>query len=109
MELNTTTAKLLISFLILVVGYLVIRIGSSLILTLSKKREIISVKHIWYVKVFRYLVMILTILAALIYLRTDLIEKITNIGREFVSETYKNLLLNILIIILLIILAIIVV
>ena len=104
MELNTTTTKLLITILIIIAGYVVIRIGSSIIISLSKRKETISVKHIQIVKVFRYLVMIFTILAALIYLQVDLVKDIT-VMRDFISNTY-NLLPNILLVILLIVLAI---
>jgi len=104
MPLNTTTIKLLTSLLILAVGYIIVKVGSSLILSFSKNREIISIKHIRLVKVFRYIVMIFTILAALIYLQVDLIKDITIVG-NFVSNTY-NLLPNILLVILLIVLAI---
>jgi|TARA_B100001964_G_scaffold237107_1_gene300021 hypothetical protein len=104
MALNVTTTKLLITILILIAGYVVVRIGSSLVISFSKKKETISVKHIQIVKVFRYLVMIFTILAALIYLQVDLVKDITVAG-NFISNTY-DLLPNILLVILLIILAI---
>ena len=104
MELNTTTIKLLITLLIIISGYFIARIGSSLIIAFSKKKETINVKHIRVVKVFRYLIMIFVLLAALIYLRVDLTRDIT-IMREFISNAY-NLLPNILLVILLVVLAI---
>ena len=104
MELNTTTIKLLITLLIIISGYFIARIGSSLIIAFSKKKETINVKHIRVVKVFRYLIMIFALLAALIYLRVDLTRDIT-IMREFISNAY-NLLPNILLVILLVVLAI---
>ena len=104
MQLNTTTTQLLIAILIILVGYLVIKIGSSLILSFSKRKEIVSMKYIQYVKFFRYVVMILTIVAALIYLQADLIKDISIVG-DFISDTY-SLLPNILLAILLIVLAI---
>jgi small-conductance mechanosensitive channel len=104
MELDITTTKLLITLLILVAGYVTVKIGSSLILSFSKKKETISVRHIQFVKVFRYLVMIATILVALIYLQVDLIKDIT-ILRNFISNTY-DLLPNILLAILLLVLAV---
>jgi len=72
-------------------------------MSFSKNKEIINAKHIWTVKIFRYVVTILTILAALIYLQADLIKDISII-REFVSYTY-NLVPNILMGILLLVLA----
>jgi len=104
MELNTTTIKLITSISIIIIGYLIAKVGSSLIISFSKRKETISVKHIRQVKVFRYMVMILTILAALVYLQVDLIKDITILG-DFISNTY-NLLPNILLVILLIVLAI---
>jgi|TARA_B100001971_G_scaffold211146_1_gene238290 hypothetical protein len=104
MELNTTTIKLITSISIIIIGYLITKVGSSLIISFSKRKETISVKHIRQVKVFRYMVMILTILAALVYLQVDLIKDITILG-DFISNTY-NLLPNILLVILLIVLAI---
>ena len=94
----------MITILIIIAGYFIARVGSRLIIKFSKKKETINVKHIRIVKVFRYLVMILALLAALIYLRVDLITDIT-IMREFVSNAY-NLLPNILLVILLVVLAI---
>ena len=104
MELNTTTMRLLTSISIIIIGYLISRVGSSLIISFSKSKETISVKHVRTVKIFRHMVMIFTILAALIYLQVDLIKDITIIG-NFISNTY-NLLPNILLVILLIVLAI---
>jgi len=104
MPLSATTIKLIISIVIIIIGFLIAKIGSSLIISFSRRKETISVKHLQYVKVFRYLAMIFTILAALIYLQVDLIKDITIIG-DFISNTY-NLLPNILLGILLIVLAI---
>ena len=103
MALNETTIKLLTSLAIIVIGYLISKIGSSLILSLSKTKETISIKHVKNVKVFRYLIMIFTILAALIYLQVDLIKDVTII-RAFITNTY-DLLPNILLGILLLVLA----
>ncbi len=104
MELNITTTRLLIAIAILIAGYIIARAGSSLIIALSKRKETINVRHMYIVKVFRYLVLISTILAALIYLQVDLVRDITVMG-NFISNTY-NLLPNILLVILLIVLAI---
>lgn len=104
MPLDQTTIKLLTSIAIIIIGYIIAKIGSNLIISLSKTKETISVKHIRNVKIFRYLVMILTISASLIYLQVDIIKDITVIG-EFISNTY-NLLPNILLGILLLVLAI---
>ena len=104
MPLNETTIRLLTSFAILIIGYFITKIGSGLIISLSKTKETINVRHIRNVKVFRYSVMILTILAALIYLQVDLIKDITIIS-NFISNIY-NLLPNILLVILLLVLAI---
>ena len=104
MALSETTIRLLTSFAIIIVGYLITKIGSGLIFSLSKTKDTINVKHIRNVKVFRYVVMILTILAALIYLQVDLIKDIIVIG-DFISNTY-NLLPQILLVVLLLVLAI---
>jgi len=103
MPLNTTTTRLLISLLIIIIGYLIAKAGSSLILSFSKRKEIISVNHIRAIKIFRYFVVIFTILVALIYLQADLIKDMTIIG-SFISNTY-NLLPSILLVILLLVLA----
>ena len=58
MALDPTTLKLATALGILVGGYIVARIGSSLIISFSKKKETISINHIRLVKVFRYIVMI---------------------------------------------------
>lgn len=102
--LNTTTTQLFISLSIIVIGYLIVRIGSSLIISFSKKKETISVNHIRVVKVFRYIVMIVTILAALVYLQIDLMKN-TPIIKDFMSNTYK-LLPTMLLVILLLVLAV---
>ncbi|MAH33284.1 hypothetical protein CL615_02745 [archaeon] len=104
MQLSATTIKLIITILIIIVGYFLARIGSGLIKAFSKKKDIINAKHLQFVKVFRYLVMIFTILAILIYLRVDLIKDITVLG-NFISNAY-NILPNILLVILLVVLAI---
>ena len=39
MALNVTTTKLLITILILIAGYVVVRIGSSLVISFSKKKR----------------------------------------------------------------------
>jgi small conductance mechanosensitive channel len=104
MQLSATTIKLIITILIIIVGYFLARIGSGLIKAFSKKKDIINAKHLQFVKVFRYLVMIFTILAILIYLRVDLIKDITVLG-SFISNAY-NILPNILLVILLVVLAI---
>ena len=104
MPLSETTIKLIISLLIIIIGYFVAKIGSSLIISFYNNKETINVKHMRFVKTFRYLVMISTILAALIYLQVDLIKDITIIG-DFITNTY-NLLPTILLVILLVILSI---
>jgi len=104
MALSITTSKLLITLGIIIVGFIIGKIGSSLIFAISKKKEQIKVKHIQLVKVFRYLVLILTISIALIYLRADYIKDIVILG-NLLSNTY-NLLPDLLLVILLIILAI---
>jgi len=104
MALNETTIKLGTSLAIIIIGYLIAKIGSSLILSLSKTKETISIKHVKNVKIFRYLVMVFTILGALIYLQVDLIQDVSII-RIFITNTY-DLLPNILLGILLLVLAI---
>jgi len=103
MALDQTTIKLLASIAIIIIGYLITKIGSGLIISFSKTKETISMSLIRTVKIFRYVVMILTILAALIYMQVDLIKDISIIG-DFISNTY-DLLPNILLGILLLVLA----
>jgi hypothetical protein len=103
MPLNDTTMRLLTSLAIIIIGFLISKIGSSLIISFSKKKETINVKHVRNVKIFRYLVMIFTISIALLYLQVDLIKDITIIG-DFITNTY-NLLPSILLVILLLVLA----
>lgn len=107
MTLNPTTIQLLITLAVIGIGFLITRIGSGLILAISKRKDIINIKHIRFVKIFRYVVMIITILAALLYLQADVIQDIS-IVRAFIANTY-NLLPTILIVILLIVLSIMVV
>lgn len=105
MPLDTTTTKLITSIVIIIIGYIITRVGSSLIISFSKRKETISVKHMRFVKIFRYLVMISTIVVALIYIRVDLLKDITILS-DFVTNAY-DLLPNILLVILLLVLAII--
>jgi|TARA_Y100000310_G_scaffold329691_1_gene400006 hypothetical protein len=107
MYLNETTLKLLITLGLIITGYFIARIGSTLIFAIAKRKEVISIKHIRAVKVFRYLVLILTIATALIYLKVNLTKDISILG-NFLSNTY-NFLPTILIVILLIVLAIVIV
>ena len=88
MALDTTTTKLLIPILIVAIGYFISMIGSRLILAISKKQDTISVRRVQILKVFRYLVMIFTILTALIYLKVDLTKDI-GILRTFLFNTYN--------------------
>jgi len=104
MPLSTTTTKLLITILIIIAGYFISRLGSSIIISIAKRKEVISVKHIQLVKIFRYLVFILAILIALIYLRVDFAQDVSLLG-NFLSNTY-NLFPGILLVVLLIILAV---
>lgn len=107
MPLSATTSNLLITVAIIIAGFILAKIGSSLIFSMAKKKGVIKVKHIQLVKVFRYLVLIITILIALVYLRADYTKDITILG-NLLSNTY-NLLPDMLLVILLIILAIVIV
>ncbi len=89
MPQNATT-QLLVSLSIILAGYIIVKIGSSLIISFSKKKEIISMKHVQAVKVFRYIVMILTIIAALVYLQIDLIKD-ASVASKFISNIYGML------------------
>ena len=104
MALSTTTIELVTSLAILIIGLVIAKVGSAIIRSFSKHKETIDVRHLQTLKVFRYVVMILTILAALIYLQVDLIKD-TTIIRNYILNTY-NLLPNILLVILLLLLAI---
>jgi len=101
---NETTLKLLVTLLIIISGYFIAKIGSSLIIAIAKRKEVIRVKHIRIIKIFRYLTLILTIIIALIYLRVEFVTDIA-ILTIFISNTY-NLLPKILLVMLLIVLAV---
>src|SRR3989338_4104915 len=104
MALDSTTLKLVTALGILVLGYITARVGSSLIIAFSKKKETINVGHIQFLKIYRYLVMILTILGALAYIRVGILKDLTILS-GFITNTY-NLLPSILLAILLLVLAI---
>ena len=101
---DPTTLKLAITLGILVVGYIVARAGSSLIIAFSKKKEIVNVGSIRFLKIYRYLVMILAILGALAYIRVGILKDLTILS-GFITNTY-NFLPSILLVILLLVLAI---
>ncbi|MBL7054807.1 mechanosensitive ion channel [Candidatus Woesearchaeota archaeon] len=107
MILNGTTTKLAITFLIIIIGYVLTRLGSMMITIIQSKRETITLKQRAIVKNFHYLVMIFTIIIALLYLKSDVLKEfifLTNL----ISKTYE-LLPNIILIVLLIVLGIIIV
>jgi small conductance mechanosensitive channel len=88
--LNETSMRLLITFLILIAGFLVSRYGGSLIIALSKKKETINVRQIRFVKMYKYLVMIFTIAVSLLYLKKDVLSDILLVGNLF-TATYEFL------------------
>src|SRR3989344_4328216 len=104
MASEPTTLKLAITLGILIGGYMVARVGSSLIIAFSKKKEIINIGSIRFLKIYRYLVMILAILGALAYIRVGILKDLTILS-GFITNTY-NLLPSILLAILLLVLAI---
>ncbi|MBI2135412.1 mechanosensitive ion channel [Candidatus Woesearchaeota archaeon] len=104
MPLDTTTTKLLVTLAIIMVGYVIARLGSQLIFAIARRKEVVSMGNVRLVKLFRYLILIAAILAALAYLQVSFIKDTTLII-NFLANTY-SLLPNILIVILLIVLAI---
>src|SRR3989338_1572192 len=104
MALDPTTLKLATALGILILGYIIARLGSSLIISFSKRKEMINVSNILFLKAYRYIIMILTILGALAYIRADIFKDLTILS-GFVTNTY-NFLPSILLAILLLVLAI---
>jgi hypothetical protein len=104
MSIDETTLKLGITIGILIVGYIISRLGGNIIISISKKKETINIGNVRFLKIFRYLVMVLTILGALVYIRVDLLSDFTILS-NFVSNTF-NLLPNILLVVLLLVLAV---
>ena len=104
MPLSETTMQLLATLAIIAAGFLATKLGNALILAISKRREIINVKNLRLIKIFRYAMMIITILAALIYLQADIIKDLSLVT-DFISATY-NLLPTIFMVLLLVVLAI---
>jgi hypothetical protein len=104
MPLDPTTTSLLLALAIVIAGFIIAKLGSSFILYWSKKKDVIKVKHIRLVKIFRYLIFILTMIIALFYLRVDLAKDV-NIITNFLSNTY-SFLPTILLVVLLIVLAV---
>src|SRR3989338_6035719 len=104
MPLSETTFQIFVTLAIIASGLLITKICSSIILAVSKRKDVINVKHIRFVKIFRYVMRIITILAALLFLQVDVINDISPLT-SFVSNRY-NLLPTILLVILLIVLAI---
>lgn len=101
---SETSTRLLVTFLILLAGFLLSRFGGSLIMSFSKKKETINVKQIQLVKTYRYLVMIVTVVTALFYLKKDVISDVLLV-RNVLTTTYE-LLPNILLFVLFIVLGI---
>jgi len=87
MALDPTTTSLLIVIGIGLAGFLAAKIGSSIILAFSK--DTISSKQLRMAKVFRYIVSITAILAALIYMGVDIGQGIAI--ASFLSKTYSLL------------------
>jgi len=104
MPLSETTFQIFVTLAIIASGLLITKICSSIILAVSKRKDVINVKHIRFVKVFRYGMRIITILAALFFLQADVVNDFSAVT-SFIGNTY-NLLPTILLVILLIVLAI---
>ena len=88
MALDPTTLKLATALGILVAGYIAARAGSSLIIAFSRRKEMINVSNILFLKIYRYMVIILTILGALVYIRVDILKDLTILS-GFVTNTYN--------------------
>lgn len=102
MAVNEISTRLLATFLILVAGFLLSRFGGSLIMSIFKKKETINVRHIQLVKMYRYFIMIFTIVIALLYLKKNVISDVLRI-KVFLAATYEflpNMLLFVLLIVL---------
>ncbi|MEK6869606.1 MAG: hypothetical protein AABX74_05210, partial [Nanoarchaeota archaeon] len=104
MAIDPTTLKLATALGILVGGYIAAKVGSSLIIAVSKRKEMINASNILFLKIYRYIVIILAILGALAYIRADILKDLTILS-GFITNTY-NLLPSILLAILLLVLAI---
>jgi len=104
MSINPTTTKLLVSFAIIFLGYILAKFGSQLIFAIARRKDVVNIRYVQIVKLFRYLVLIATVLIALVYLQINFIKDFAPISM-FVENTY-NLLPDMLIVILLMVLAI---
>lgn len=104
--LNGTTTKLVITLLIIIIGYIVSKFGSAAINKIQSKKDTITLKQRSLVKHFRYLVMIFTIIIALLYLKSDVLKEFILLT-NFLAQTYE-LLPNIILVILLVVLAVVV-
>lgn len=100
---NGTTTKLIVTFVIIILGYLVSRFGSTFITLLQSRRDTITLKQRALVKNFRYLVMIITLIIALSYLKSDVLKEFIFLT-DFLSKAY-SLLPNIIVGILMVVLA----
>ena len=107
MALTETTTKLWITLLIIIIGYILSKLGSVIITSIQSKRDTITLKQRAVVKNFRYLVMIFSIIAALLYLKADVLKEFIFLT-NFITKTYE-LLPDMIIAILLIVLAIVIV
>ena len=74
MPLDATTTKLLVTLAIIIVGYIIARLGSQLIFAIARKKDVISIRNVRLVKLFRYLILIATILISLAYLQVNFIK-----------------------------------
>lgn len=106
-ELNEPTIKLTITFFIIILGYAVSKLGSLIITKIQTKKDTITLKHRTFVKHFRYLVIILTLIIALLYLKSEVFGEFILITNLF-ARVYE-LLPNIIVVVLSIVLAIIIV
>lgn len=105
--LNEPTIKLAITFFIIILGYAVSRLGSLIITKIQSKKDTITLKHRTFVKNFKYLVIIFTIIIALLYLKADVLKEFLLITNLF-TQIYE-ILPNIIVVVLSIVLAIIIV
>ena len=104
MAIGTVASKLLVTILIIIAGFIMARIGSSIILKIAKRKNMVRVRHIHIIKIYRYIILITTILLALLFLRVDVGNDITIL--ENLLSNILNVIPNILFIILLLILAV---
>ncbi len=99
---NGIAIKLIITFIILLTGFIISRLVAALITSIQRKKSHITLKQSAFVRHSRYIIMILTLITAIIYLKSDIIKQFSLFTGLFfkIYEFLPNILVVVLAVIL---------